>query len=52
MLPMGFEHTISAAERSETYTLDGVDTGTGSVYTLLTRISNISYDLICIERAF
>jgi len=30
MLPVGFEPTISAGERLQTYTLDRAATGTGS----------------------
>ena len=30
MPPVGFEHTISAGERPQTYTLDRAATGTGS----------------------
>ena len=29
MPPVGFEHTISAGERPQTYALDRADTGTG-----------------------
>jgi len=29
MLPVGFEPTISAGERPQTYTLDRANTGTG-----------------------
>jgi hypothetical protein len=29
MLPVGFEPTISASERAQTYALDRADTGTG-----------------------
>ena len=29
MLPMGFEHTISAGERPQTYTFDRAVVGTG-----------------------
>jgi len=29
MLPVGFESTISAGERPQTYTLDRTSTGTG-----------------------
>ena len=32
MLPVGFEPTISAGERPQTYALDRAATGTGSVY--------------------
>jgi len=31
MIPVGFEPTISAGERSQTYALDSVVTGTGKV---------------------
>jgi len=32
MPPVGFESTISAGERPQTYALDGVATGTGYFY--------------------
>ena len=31
MLPVGFEPTISAGERPQTYALDGAATGTGEL---------------------
>jgi hypothetical protein len=34
MPPAGFELTISADERPQTYALDGVATGTGSSFTV------------------
>ena len=33
MPPVGFEHTISAGERPQTYALDRAATGTGKFYT-------------------
>ena len=32
MLPVGYEPTISAGERPQTYTLDRAATGTGYIY--------------------
>ena len=32
MLPVGFEATISAGERAQTYALDRAAAGTGSVF--------------------
>jgi hypothetical protein len=41
MPPVGFEHTISAGERPQTYVLDRAATGTG--------MKNISYKTVCID---
>ena len=50
MSPMGFEPTVSAGERSQTYDLDGAVTGTGSVQELLLLLlSSSSSPLTAIE---
>ena len=38
MLPVGFEPTISAGERPQTYALDRAATGTGKWYTYPTKL--------------
>ena len=39
MPPVGFEPTISAGERAQTYALDRAATGTGGMYWYLPKIS-------------
>ena len=46
MPPVGFEPTISANERPQTYTLDRAATGTGNFYRL--QILKIFATIICI----
>jgi len=43
MLPVGFEPTISAGERPQTYTLDRAAIGTGSNFLLYASISTLYY---------
>jgi len=42
MLPVGFEPTVSAGERPQTYALDRAATGTGSTVVLVRKIIYIS----------
>ena len=44
MPPVGFEPTISAGERPQTYALDSAATGTGIIY----RVFNLKVDRILI----
>ena len=46
MPPVGFEPTVSASERPQTYALDRATTGTGNIYILLSTI--ITFSFMCL----
>ena len=48
MPPVGFEPTISAGERSQTYALDRAATGTGLIRQIWSKISGILEDKILV----
>jgi len=52
MLPVGFEPTNSAGERSQTYALDRAATGTGLHFLILIYKNNIIIIIIISERYF
>ena len=48
MPPMGFEPTISAGERPQTYALDRVATGTGDIKIYLKQIGFGDFKSVCL----